>query len=340
MAKMQAAREGAVPQSLTGLSLEQLSPARLREMYNEAMPQGAAAYETPLTPMYKEFAEEAKGAARERLGESEKIAGRLDKLRESQESRYRAKEKDLEMDRSRSVGIALLEAAQAMTQPGQSFMQGLTRSAAAGGKRLMAEKERLDQRADALTEALTRLDESRLGDARERAAAKAEYNKAVLDVRKSIIDQAAAAYGANRQDVTKMVDASLNRGAQVATFNLAREKATIEAQQGAERNAVAAAGTAAAMRTAEKEPGELQLLRALEADPNLRAVAQAMRAKEGKNIMELYAEWMKGAGPAVQMMSPEQRIQAFLAESAVLSGPRRLPVSSRPTGTVVNQPPQ
>jgi len=103
---------------------------------------------------------------------------------------------------------------------------------------------------------------------------------------------------------------------------------------------VAAAGTAAAMRTAEKEPGELQLLRALEADPNLRAVAQAMRAKEGKNIMELYAEWMKGAGPAVQMMSPEQRIQAFLAESAVLSGPRSLPVSSRPTGTVVNQPPQ
>jgi hypothetical protein len=339
-AQMQAAREGAVPQGLAGLSLEQLSPARLREMYNEAMPQGAAAYETPLTPMYKEFAEEAKGAAKERLGESERIAERLDKLRESQESRYRAKEKDLEMDRSRSVGIALLEAAQAMTQPGQSFMQGLTRSAAAGGQRLMAEKERLDQRADALTEALTRLDESRLGDARERAAAKAEYNKAVLDVRKSIIDQAAAAYGANRQDVTKMVDASLNRGAQVATFNLAREKATIEAQQGAERNAVAAAGAAAAMRTAEKEPGELQLLRALEADPKLRAVAQAMRAKEGKNIMELYAEWMKGAGPAVQMMSPEQRIQAFLAESAVLSGPRSLSVSSKPTGTVVNKPPQ
>jgi hypothetical protein len=334
------ARSGASVPGLAGVSLAELTPETLRARRDALMPEGEAAYRTPVTPLQEALAEEAKGAAKSRLEENQKIADRLDALRTSQESRFKAKEKDLETDRSRSVGIAFLEAAQAMTQPGQSFLQGLTRSAAAGGRRMLEEKERLDKRADVLADAMNRLDEARLGDARERAAAKADYDKALLDVRKSLVDNAVTAYGMNRQDANQQMAMIGNREAQVADLGIKQLALQQQAQDSAARNAIGAISAAAALKTAEKEPGELQLLRALEADPKLRAVAQAMRAKEGKNIMELYAEWMKGAGPAVQMMSPEQRIQAFLAESTVLSGPRSLPVSSKPTGTVVNQPSQ
>lgn len=351
--------------ALAAPNLPELTPEAVRQMRKAAMPQGREAYESELTPEYKAMREAAEKAASEQLEERKRISDRLDTMRASQEARYKAKEKDLETDRSRSVGIALLEAAQAMTQPGQTFMQGLTRSAAAGGKRLMADKERLDQRSDALTDALARLDESRLGDSKERAAARNEYNQALLGARKSMLDHMQSNLGLNRSEANATLDTILKRQGDRATL----EQRTAEAQQqyllGAERNRLAGMGVGiqaltaadagrkaagegvtdairaqAAYDAAHKDPGELQLLRALAADPNLRAVAQAMRAKEGKNIVELYAEWMKGAGPAVQMMEPEQRIQRFLAESAVLSGPRSLSVSSKPTGTVVNQPPK
>jgi len=298
LAQAKTAREGAVPAGLSNLKLEELTPKGIAALYEQAMPQGEAAYKTPLTPMYEEMAEESRKAARSRLEESQKISNRLDALRASQESRVKAKEKDLLTDRDRSVGIAFLEAAQAMVQPGQTFFQGLARSGAAGGKRFMEDKERLDKRADALTDALTRLDEARLGDARERAAAQADYNKALLDVRKSMIDQAQSAYNVSSQRAAGMVDTMLTRQAQVANFGLNQQKAVLDAQQGAERNALTAAQVAVQGYAAAKPTAQVELFTALgkgnlEKGVQLFAAAQQGKVSSEKLWTDLVSSWKR-----------------------------------------------
>lgn len=302
------------------VGLAELTPDKLREYQAQAMPQGEAAYTTPLTPLQEELARESREAAAAGREESRGIAERMEKLRSSQEERIKAKEKSLDTDRNQALGIAFLEAAQAMTQPGQSFFQGLTRSAAAGGKRLLEERERINAKSEKLAEALDRLDEARLGDQRERNAAETQYRNALLGVRREMVNNAVTAYGMNRDEANKRVDSVLKRQVDLATLS-----------QGAERNAIAAAGVA--QQGVNKE---LELLQAAVADPR---IAAAMQRNPQKNIMEYYADWMKGAGAQVQMLPSDQRIAAFLADMAVLGGPRSAPVSSKPTGTVVNQPP-
>lgn len=327
----QEAGSTAVPAGISGAGLTELTPEKLRELQAQAMPQGAAAYTTPLTPLQEELARESREAAAAGREESRGVAERMEKLRTSQEERIKAKEKSLSTDRNQALGIAFLEAAQAMTQPGQTFFQGLTRSAAAGGKRLLEERERINAKSEKLAEALDRLDEARLGDQRERNAAEAQYRNALLGVRKEMVNNAVSAYGITRTEANQRVDFVLKRQTDIANFGLSREKAMLDARQGAERNAIAAAGVA--QQGVNKE---LEILQTAVADPRIAAV---MQRNPQKNIMEYYADWMKGAGSQVQMMPPEQRIAAFLADMAVLSGPRSAPVSSKPTGTVVNQPP-
>lgn len=246
--------------ALAAPNLPNLTPEQIRKMRQEAMPQGREAYESALTPEYQAMREASEKAAKEQLEERQKISDRLDTMRVSQEARYRAKEKDLETDRSRSVGIAFLEAAQAMTQPGQSFLQGLTRSAAAGGRRMMEDKERLDKRADALTDALVRLDEARLGDARERAGAQNEYNQALLGARKAMLDHMQSNFSLTRNEAATTLDTILKRQTDQATL----QQRAIEAQQsfllGAERNRLAGVGVGIealkAAETGKKAAGE------------------------------------------------------------------------------------
>jgi len=329
----------AVPTGLAGAGLEQLTPAKLRELTQAGMPQGAAAYQSELTPMQERLAQQTREAAEASRQESQGILDRLDKLRASQEARYTAKVKDLETDRSRSVGIAFLEAAQAMTQPGQTFLQGLTRSAAAGGKRLMEDRERLDAKADKLADALERVDEARLGDRRERNAAETQYRNALLGVERELVNNAQTNFNMNKAEARDFVKMGVEREVQAAGIALKQRELAINAEQGAARNAIGAIQASAALRQAERPAPQLELVSAIQADPKLLETYRAMHPVERKNIMEYYAEWMKGAGPQVQMMPPEQRIAAFMAEMGVLSGPKNVPVSSRPTGTVVNQPP-
>jgi hypothetical protein len=346
--------------ALAAPNLTELTPEAVRQMRKAAMPQGKEAYESELTPEYAAMREASEKAAKEQLEERQSISERLDKMRASQEARYKAKEKDLETDRSRSVGIALLEAAQAMTQPGQTFMQGLTRSAAAGGKRLMADKERLDQRSDALTDALARLDESRLGDAKERAAAKNEYNQAMLGARKSMLDHMQSNLGITRSEAATTLDTILKRQGDRATL----AQRTAEAQQqyllGAERNRLAGMGVGiqaltaadagrkaagegvtdairaqATLDAANKDPGELALLRAVTNDPKLLQTAVLMRAKEGKQISEQFIEYLKALGPTAATMPPEQVVAQFYKQLAALRGPANITASSTPTGPVL-----
>jgi hypothetical protein len=346
--------------ALAAPNLPELKPEDVREMRQKAMPQGKAAYESELTPEYKAVREAAEEAASEQLEERKKISERLDEMRASQEARYRAKEKDLQTDRSRSVGIALLEAAQAMTQPGQTFMQGLTRSAAAGGKRLMADKERLDQRADALTDALTRLDESRLGDAKERAAAKNEFNQAMLGARKSMLEHMQSNLSMSRSEAATTLDTILKRQGDRAT--LAQRTADSQQQflqrmealrlqgMGVGISALTAAdagrkaageGVTDAIRAqatldaANKDPGELALLRAVTNDPKLLQTAVLMRAKEGKQVSEQFIEYLKALGPTAATMPPEQVVAQFYKQLAVLRGPANITASSTPTGPVL-----
>ena len=104
----------AVPAGLASLTMPTFTPAQMQEKYREAMPKGRAAFQNELTPEFQELEMQRRSAAEEAFTESGKISDRMDKLREAQAARFQAKEKDIAADRDRSVGIAFLEAAQAM----------------------------------------------------------------------------------------------------------------------------------------------------------------------------------------------------------------------------------
>jgi hypothetical protein len=343
--RAQAAGERAVPSGIASLSMPTYTAAQIREQYQKAMPKGIAASENALTPEYQALEMQRRSAAEEAFGESQKISGRMDKLREAQAARFQAKEKDINADRDRSVGIAFLEAAQAMATPGQSLVRSLVTSGATGAKSFMASKERLDKRADDLSDAISRLDEARVGDERERSAAKANFNQALLNARTDMIRHRETAYGENRADAKQAVDTALTRDAAAANFRLQQQKAVLDAQQGAEANVIRAAGVGVQAQAVEADrqramrPGpQLELVQAISQDPKLADAYRQMHPVERKNVMDYYAAWMDKAGPTVQSMTPEQRVAAFMAEYSALTGMRGASVSSKPTGNVLNQP--
>lgn len=239
---------------INAINLAEITPAEFRKRMSAAMPEGEAAYTNPLTKKFEELGLDTRMAAQEAFQERQGIADRMDKLRESQQARYDAKKKDLETDRDRTVGIAFLEAAQAMAQPGKSITTALVEAGAAGGKRFLADKERLDKKADDLSEAINRLDESRVGDARERAAAKADLRQSVLATQRDLISHYQQAYGVNKADATAAVQAMMARETGIAQLALTREKTVLDAQNDAARNAIGAVGASAQMYNAFRNP--------------------------------------------------------------------------------------
>lgn len=345
----QGAGRAAVPAGLSGAGLSPLSPVRFRALSDAAMPGGEAAYTTPLTPLQEALAKESREAAAASREESKGIAERLDKMRASQEARYTAKAKDLETDRNRSVGIAFLEAAQAMTQPGQTFFQGLTRSAAAGGKRLMEDKERLDAKADKLTEALERLDEARLGDQRERNAAETQYRNALLGVRKEMVNNAVTAYGMNRADARDFVKMSVARDEQIANLDLQRRIAEINAEQGAVRNAIAAVQAANAGRNPQLEvlqagARDPEIARLIKNNPQLELIEAAIKdpriapfvLKDEKGFSE-FTEYLK-ANPQIALMPLPKQLEAFMLAKQMVR-PTVYTSETRPANAIPYTPP-
>jgi hypothetical protein len=249
--------------AVPNIGLPALTPEKYKALQKGVMPQGEAAYQDELFPQVQELQGAQALAAGERFRASEDISDRMDKLRTAQEARYKAKEKDIATDRDRTVGIAFLEAAQAMTQPGQSFLQGLARSGAAGGKRYMEDKERLDKRADELSDAILRLDEARVGDVRERAKAKGELDQALLNSRSEMIKYQQTVLNKNEATATRTVDAMLKRETDVANQQILNEKLRLDAEQGAARNVIAAAGVNAQLEGIYKPTAQVELLKAL-----------------------------------------------------------------------------
>lgn len=239
---------------INAINLAEITPTEFRKRMSAAMPEGEAAYTNPLTKKFEELGLDTRMAAQEAFQERQGIADRMDKLRESQQARYDAKKKDLETDRDRTVGIAFLEAAQAMAQPGKSITTALVEAGAAGGKRFLADKERLDKKADDLSEAINRLDESRVGDARERAAAKADLRQSVLATQRDLISHYQQAYGVNKADATAAVQAMMARETGIAQLALTKEKTILDAQNDAARNAIGAVGASAQMYNAFRNP--------------------------------------------------------------------------------------
>ena len=305
--RAQAAGARAVPAGLASLTMPTFTPADLQKKYQEAMPKGDDAIQNQLTPVFQELETQRKSAAQEAFAESGKISDRMDKLREAQAARFQAKEKDITADRDRSVGIAFLEAAQAMATPGQSLVRSLVTSGVTGAKSFMASKERLDKRADELSDAVNRLDEARVGDARERAAAKANLNQALVNARTDMIRHNETALGMNREDARKAVDASLGRDAAAATFNLQKQKAVLDAQQNAEANAIRAAGVGIqalgveAERARAMRPGpQLELALALgdgDAKKGMQILSQAQAEKNPFALQKMYIDLTKDWDP-------------------------------------------
>ena len=305
--RAQAAGQRAVPAGLASLTMPTFTPAQMQEKYREAMPKGEAAFKNELTPEFEKLEKQRRSAAEEAFQESGKISDRMDKLREAQAARFQAKDKDIKADRDRSVGIAFLEAAQEMATPGRSLVRSLVTSGATGAKSFMASKERLDKRADELSDAVNRLDEARVGDARERAAAKANLDQAKINARTDMIRHNETALGMNREDARKAVDASLARDAAAANFQLIQQETMLKAQQGAEANAIraaqvgVAASAAAADLTRAMRPGpQLELAREIGNGNALLGIQRMAQAQLDKNpyvLHKMYIDYVKDWDP-------------------------------------------
>jgi hypothetical protein len=299
--RAQTAGQRAVPAGLASLTLPTFTSAQYGQKIQEAMPEKPT--ENAMTLYQEDLIRDRTRAAQEALQESGKLSDRMDKLREAQAARFKAKEKDITADRDRTVGIAFLEAAEAMQRPGQTLMQSLARSGVAAGKSFMASKERLDKRADELSDAINRLDEARVGDARERATAQAQFNTAVNAAKESMVQFRQTAYNENKADARAAVNASIASDVAATNFQLNKQKAVLDAQQNAEANAIRAAQVGVAARGVEADfmragrPGpQLELALALgdgdaKKGMSIIALAQQDRVSTEKLWSDLLSKW-------------------------------------------------
>ena len=92
------------------------------------------------------------------------------------------------------------------------------------------------------------------------------------------------AYGINRTEASQRVDSVLKRQTDIANFGLSRDKAMLEARQGAERNTIGAVQASAALQQAGRNP-QLEVLQAGAQDP-----AGIGRLIRNNPQLELYQE--------------------------------------------------
>lgn len=276
------------------------------------------------------FADETRGvveaenaAAKTRLEGQQGIATEQGKLYDKQEGRLNERSAGLEKEGKRNEAMSWITAGLEMMQargPGLSAIAGGAQKGftqyAAGLEKLKAAQERIDEAADKVAEA-------RLGSKKEQLAAQSEYDKALVAGKRETLNSVRTAFDTNTKKAQKLVELQAqesNTDRQLASseYNAAEGRRTTE-KVAAGNNATtlrAAQIQAAAARASSSRNAQLEIINALQADPQKLATYQAMHAKN-PNIMDGFTDWLK-ANPGAAM-SKDGGLGQYIGAQAALT---------------------
>lgn len=294
------------------------------------------------------FAEETRGvveaenaAAKTRLEGQQGIAAEQGKLYDKQEGRLTERTAGLEKEGKRNEAMSWITAGLEMLQargPGLSAIAGGAQKGfgqyAAGLEKLKAAQERIDEAADKVAE-------SRLGSKKEQLGAQSEYDKALVAGKRETLNSVRTAFDTNTKKAQKLVELQAQEGntdRQLASseYNAAEGRRTTE-KVAAGNNATtlrAAQIQAAAARASSSRNAQLEIINALQADPQKLATYQAMHAKN-PNIMDGFNDWLK-VNPGASMQKDGGLGQYIGAQAALqMAGQAMKVTNTAPTAGVM-----
>jgi hypothetical protein len=219
----------------------QYTAAELTAMEAAQMPQGARALEGPLSPMMAAHRRESERDLAEQGRGLSELTEQQRQLRAEQTADLQQRKKNLERSENELTGHTLLSAASQFFLPGQTFGMAFGKALSTGSETYMKGKEKIDERAEKLSDAMMRVKEAGVGDKREQMAAQRDLSKANAALRSEMITFAQHNFDMNKSDAVRHVDRQL--GLELAANTATREKAKIgiEALLGSEKNAIARA---------------------------------------------------------------------------------------------------
>jgi hypothetical protein len=232
------------------------------------------------------------------------------------EERLSKREGELGKMKDQSMGLALLQAGAAIMSTPGSLGTAIGRGVDVGSKQYAAGMEKLNAAKDKLSDARDRLDDlnAQRGEmtAREKlkamSAIKTEEAAGLELLLKADMDM----HKISREEALKRLDLRTRIG--IAQLQ----------EQG--QNARAVAGN---------RNNQLEVLRAVEADPRLMAAYRAMQGKN-EDIMGQYNDFLK-ANPTLAM-DPQKAMTQFLMSKSVFSQLGATPVTEKATGPIRKQP--
>ena len=249
----------------------------------------------------------------------EAIQKQFSDIFKGRKERLDTKQGEIDKMGNQSLGLSLLQAGAAMMSTPGGIGMALGKGVDVGTKQYAAGLDKINAAKEKLADARDRLEEieAQRGElsAREMFKAKSEVKNTQISAKEDLIKANMQMYNVNRETALKMVDAKI------------RVASTVYEQQQA--NARSAAQIAASKNS------QLELLRAVQADPKL---ADAYRALHGKgvDVMGEYNDYLK-ANPMLAA-DPKAAMTQFLMTKSVFSQLGGGTVTDKPSTKLRTQP--
>jgi len=249
----------------------------------------------------------------------EAIQKQFSDIFKGRKERLDTKQGEIDKMGNQSLGLSLLQAGAAMMSTPGGLGMALGKGVDVGTKQYAAGLDKINAAKEKLADARDRLEEieAQRGElsAREMFKAKNEVKNTQISAKEDLIKANMQMYNVNRETALKMVDSKI------------KVASTVYEQQQA--NARSAAQIAASKNS------QLELLRAVQADPKL---ADAYRALHGKgvDVMGEYNDYLK-ANPMLAA-DPKAAMTQFLMTKSVFSQLGGGTVTDKPSTKLRTQP--
>jgi hypothetical protein len=288
--------------------------ADLATLYQDIL--GKQNYQDPAAAGLLELEARERAAA---AADRQAIAQDAERFRDAykgRESRLAEREADIGKQRDTNKGLAFLNAGLAIMSTPGGLATAIGKGAQVGTAQFASGLDKIRSAQERLAEARDRLDDLKLNreetTAKELRAAENNYRRVGIEAQKRTIDGVRQAAGVNEARAKEIYSKTVDMTKTVYEQEQQNKRAA-----GANRN------------------NQLEVLRAVEADPRLMAAYRAMQGKN-EDIMGQYNDFLK-ANPTLAM-DPQKAMTQFLMSKSVFSQLGATPVTEKATGPIRKQP--
>lgn len=274
----------------------------------------------PLEAQLKAINAEKVKAGEENVAGIEAIQKQFSNIFQGRKDRLDTREREIGKMKDQSLGLALLQAGASIMSTRGSIGQALGAGIDTGSKQYVAGLDKINAAKEKLSDARDRLDEleAQRGElsARELHKARNEVKTLTIAGMENLVQAAMAERKMNRAEAVEFVKS------QLAVSTADKDRASRE-------------GIARLQAASGNRNNQLEMLKALEADPKLMATYRAMQGKN-EDVMGQYNDFLK-ANPTLAL-DPKAAFTQFLMTKSAFAQLGAPTVTDKAAGPVRKQP--